>query len=185
MLSLPLYRTVSLWWNTSFASFKQYKRKNSGISLLQLRKQQSSHHPPHRDYLHPKKFYLYHPPRGRFAFLSIYLPLVWWTEILKISACILKLFPPLFESGHIRSFSIIEQSLLLSKLFHFYWYEEIPNHLQALWKNKLMYISAKKVISKTDLQTNTRRNWYSHLCLSHIRSLSTQWKEDKLKLNMK
>ena len=30
------------------------KEKNGDISLLQIRKPQSPHHPPHRDYLHPK-----------------------------------------------------------------------------------------------------------------------------------
>ena len=61
MLSSPLHRVVNLYLNTSFASFKQYKGKNGDISLLQIRKLQSPHHPPHRDYLHPKKIYHNHP----------------------------------------------------------------------------------------------------------------------------
>ena len=61
MLSSPLHRMVSLYLNTSFASFKQYKgKKNGDISLLQIGKPQSPHHPPHRDNLHPKKIYQNH-----------------------------------------------------------------------------------------------------------------------------
>ena len=41
---------------------------------------------------------------------------------LKNPACILKLFPPLFQSSHIRSLLIVKQSLLNFKLIRFSWY---------------------------------------------------------------
>ena len=89
-------------------------KEKTVISLLQIRKLQSSHHPPHRDYLHSKKSTRI-TPTGRICRIisfvdGLNLPFVWSSEILKNPACILKLFPPLFQSSR---FLLLSCSLIV------------------------------------------------------------------------